>query len=323
MGKNIRNFEDFVNESYSVNEAYYGSYAKVVKKVYTVKNSYDKYDAESKQSNLAYDLRELGFDENITLAKLVKDPKFKDLPEDRQNDILKVAGTGRTPNAKFIKEFMSAMNNWVGHKESGHSRDQEDTLYMAASITAALQKKDEENVLYYMWSGLDYSDQKALKEKYKGDQRFFSWSEFRKGFSDDERKYLLKMGLPTLQRYAKNNFTDHKIERFIQEELKWRYRPDNSRSSWAEEYYFAGTSWTQPAMKNALDYLRKLLLDGSSIDWDKFKVKREMEGSKHGPVVSSSFTTTYYYTVELSMNGKTIKMKNVIGGSDHYSGGWN
>jgi hypothetical protein len=48
-----------------------------------------------------------------------------------------------------------------------------------------------------------------------------------------------------------------------------------------------------------------------------------MLDSKNSSVVSSSFTTYYYYKVKLEINGKTFNMPSVLGGTTSYSGGWN
>lgn len=327
----IKKFNEFINENYKLNEAgqnYRGNYNKVTHKIYP-KKKYGE-DAYDKQNDLDYSLGILGFPTNITVAKLIKHPDFAQLDDNYKDDILKIVGIKKTPNAGFVKLFVEALDNWQGIKstrdlmKSQDIRDLKDSLYYAGGITKDLKEKNEEGILYNIWDGLSYPDRKAIKDKYKDPKKsFFSFTNMYKNLTSEEKKFIIKYGTPYIKKYAKQHFTDHKIEQWIKAELTLRYKGKNGRySAEPEEYTFSGTSWTQKSMAKPLAFIKKLLMDGTPIDWDKFKVEREMEGSEQGAVASSSFSTTYYYTVKLTINGKTFNMKRVIGGSDYYSGGW-
>jgi len=311
--KKIQSYEQFLNE------AYYGDYMKVVKKVYTIKNSYSKGDVESKQGDLAWSLKNAGIDTNITLAKLVKDPKFAELGENDKNDILAAAGTGRTPNSKMIKEFTEVFRNFGddykdAHRNNADPRSKEEAVRLAASYTKLIEDNDDDEIIYALWSGLASKDRRELNKKYK-------LYDIIKTFTDVEKAHILKFGIPKMAQFARSWWTDFNIRELIEyktDMYKVADRPGGNGTNLGK------LAWVQPPMAKPFAYIKEIILKGDDVKWDKIDVKEiKMLGSEHSAVVSSSFSTTYFYTATFTINGKTFKIPKVSGGSDYYSGGWN
>lgn len=308
-------FEEFMNEKASeINEAYYGDYMKAVKKVYTKANTYDKHELQSSQEDLARDLRNQGFPDNITATKIPKHPNFDKLKDDHKDDILKITGTGRTPNAKFVKDFVAMLPafKYTGYDEND-GRSLEERIYSATEYMSRLKKKDIRNLLYSTWNNLGYTKTSEIKKTYN----IKTFGEIYDELTDDEVAYIWKFSKPYIERFISNNFTDNQIESYI------KYEVGNTNKD-SDQYRMSGMSWTQDGLKKPFEYIKKLILSGKYIDWDKFKViKLEFLDSEHSDVVSSSFSTTYYYTAEIKIENKTFKLPKFRGGSTYFSGGWN
>lgn len=303
----IGTFEQF-NESRRYNPPYH----KVLSKVYTRANDENYQDS---RRELEYSLQSRDIDPDITLNQLIKHPKFDSLNDDQKDDIMKAAGTGRTPNAKFVKDFVNALNNFQGYEMTGHSSDEKDRIYQAARVTRDLEEgADDAELVSHLWDGLRYRDKKSLREKYG--------TGVHRNLTEEEIKHVMRFGKRKLERFADHAFSDQRISEWLKSEIEWRFRNQKRGMSPVEEYYFTDTSWTQKAMEEPLEFVKEILMDGGSIDWDKFSVEREMLPAEHSKVVSSSFTTWYYYKVKLTINGKTFDLPKVQGGSSHYSGGW-
>lgn len=311
--KKIKSYDDFLNE------AYYGDYMKVVKKVYTIKNSYDKYDVEDKQSNLAWSLRNAKIDTNITLSKLVKDPKFDELPDGVKNDILAAAGTGRTPNRQLVKEFTEAFRNFGDDYKDAKSnnadpRSKEEAVRLAASYITLIENDDDDEIIYSLWFGLASKDRRVLNKNY-------TITKVMKTFTDVEKAHILKFGLPKMSQFARSWWTDWNIRELIEYKTDFYNVADRPGGNGTN---LGQLAWVQPPMAKPFAFIKEIILKGDDVKWDKIDVKEiKMLGSEHSAVVSSSFSTTYFYTATFKINGKTFKIPKVSGGSDHYSGGWN
>ena len=310
--KNIKEFGDFINEDYNqLNERYNGDYSQVVNKVYTKANN-DGYEPYGEWDNLSYALRRVGFDPKITLAKLVKDPKFKDLDQNYQDDIIKITGVKGGKHAAFTKEFISAVKSFGKGIMIGRHDDTENAIYAAGQLKTLLEEKDDTGLISSLYYGIDYGVKKQLQAKYGT-----SIYDIMKEMIPEEIDFIVKFSKPIAESFIRSYFSDPVIDRWLGSEFESRFEKGS------EESYFSGTSWSQPAMKKPFDYVKEIIMKGSSIKWDDIKVTRKMLNSEHSEVVSSSFSATYYYEVKLEINGKKFDLPKVVGGSSHYSGGWN
>jgi len=309
--KNLKSFDEFLNENLN-EQRLIEPFSKVTKKVYTVKNSYDRYDARNRQDNLAYHLKDLGFDPKITIQQLIKDPKFKDVRDDFQEDIMLVAGV-KGKYAKFNKEFIDSMKTFGKGIMIGRYDDTENAIYQAAALLRYQKEGDKQMILWTLWDGIEYSTRKRLQSQYG------SFSDIFKNLTDDEVDHLMKFTKGTVNSFTGRYFGDYKINEWIKESIKSEFRNKDT----SEEYYFAETDWKQKPMTKPFEFIKGLIMKGDSIKWDTLKVERKMLDSEHSSVVSSSFSTYYYYSVKLTIQGKSFNMPKVLGGSDYYSGGWN
>lgn len=308
--KNIKTFEEFLNES-QLNEGYNGDYDKIVNKVYTKANS-GGHEPYNEWQNLSYALRIAKFDPKITLAKLVKDPKFKDLDQNYQDDIIKITGVKGGKHTAFTKEFISAVKSFGKGIMIGRHDDTENAIYAAGQLQTLLDEKDDKGLISSLYYGIDYSVKKQLQAKYGA-----SISDILNLMIPEEIDFIVKFSKPIAESFIRSYFSDPVIDRWLGSEFNDRFEKGS------ELNYFSGTSWSQPAMKKPFDYVKEIIMKGSSIKWDDIKVTRKMLNSEHSEVVSSSFSTTYYYEVKLEINGKKFDLPKVVGGSSHYSGGWN
>ena len=313
--KNIQTFDEFLKES-QLNEAYRGDYSKVVNKVYT-KASNGGYEPYNEWENLSYALKSAGFDPKITLVKLVKDPKFKDLDQNYQDDIIKITGVKGGKHSEFTKEFINAVKSYGKGILTGRYDDEENAIYAAAALQKSLDDKNDNDLISSLYNGIDYGVRKQLQAKYGS-----SIYDILKEMSPEEIEFIVKFSKPTAEYFIKNHFNDVNISRWLESTIADKFNTSGHGTK-SEEYYFSGTSWAQPAMSKPLEFVKEIIMSGMDIKWDKFKVERKMLDAKHSPVVSSSFSTTYYYDVKLEINGKKFDLPKVVGGSDHYSGGWN
>ena len=311
--KKIKTFEYFVNENYSIDEAaYYGDYKKVVTKVYTKANN-GGYSPQNDQENLAYALRKLGIDKDITIPKLIKDPKFTELSQEHQEQIQLANGTGKSPNAAFVKAYVAALKNF-GTQKPDHS-DEARNLTEMISDASVLKKELEDNSYPSSYIGLTYQDSKSLKTQ------FGSSYETLKKLNPEEKKFVQLAAKKHYENFVKRTLTNQNFEKLIKAELKWEFRnKDNNDAA-----RFAGISWTQESLKPLFDFIVSIITgDHHNPKWETFKVSDlKMLDSKHSAVVSSSFSTTYYYSAKVEFEGKPFVIPSFVMGSDHYSGGWN
>ena len=304
--ENTGTSEGFTNEG---RDNFHGRFDKITHKVYPKQYGY--------QNSLDYDLGRLGFTPDITLAKLVKDPLFKQLHQDYQDDIIEIVGV-KGKYAKFVKEFASTFRTFGSGFDYGRYDDFENKIYKAAAFTKYQQENNYEMILWSIMDGIEYSSRKKLQTQYG------TFSEVYKQLNTDEIDYLIKYSKRTVDSFIGQYFTDWQINKWIQESIKSQFqRTSRGGSDYAEEYYFSETNWVQKEMAEPLEFIKNLILNGSSVKWDTLSVERKMLDSKNSSVVSSSFTTYYYYKVKLELNGRTFNLPSVLGGTSHYSGGWN
>jgi len=305
--KHIKLFEEFLNEGY------YGDYKQIVTKVYTKANN-GGYEPRNEWYGLSRSLQSLGFDPKITLAKLLKDPKFSQLDQYHQDDILMVTGVKGGKNKAFVQDLIGSIKSFGAGVYSGRGYDDlENEIYKASEYKNYVDdvKNNTDNIIYTIIDGIDYNIRKQISKKHG------YTSDIIKKLTKDEVDFIIKQTLPSINSYIKNHLTDYKINKWLQYELKTRFKAGE------EPWYFSGTNWTQDEMKKPLDFVKGLISKGESIKWNNFSVDRSMLGSEHSKVVSSSFSTTYYYSVKLNINGKSFNMPKVAGGSTSFSGGYN
>lgn len=305
--KNILSFDDFLNEG-----AYYGEYAKVVTKVYS-KAKNGGYSPQNDQENLAYTLRQLGIDKDITLAKLVKDPKFTQLPQDTQDEIQIANGTGRSANAAFVKAYVAALRSF-GSQKPQHS-DEARNLQEMISDASVMKREIDDKTFPTSYIGLTYQDSSMLKKQFGPGYEIFP------KLNPEEKKFIQLAAKKPYEYYVNRTLTEQNFGNLIELELKWAFRGKNN----SDEARMADISWRQKEMKPIFDFIVSIILgDHHHPKWDTFKVTElKMLDSEHSAVVSSSFSTTYYYSAKLSFEGKAFVIPKFVMGSSHYSGGWN
>jgi hypothetical protein len=309
--KHIKLFEQFLNES-----SYWGPFKKVVDAVYTAKNfpGMDKQDFSWKKDDLAHALGNAGYDEKITLSKIPLSPNFAKLQDDPQNDILIATGTGRTPNSKFIK----AISQQIRAFGSDRNEELSDRISNAIVIKNSMKDADWPNT----YSGFPYGVRSQLRKEFGPDYEVF------KKLTDQERAHLQKLLKPVYNKFVNGVLSDSNLDDYIHDELR-RYHPKPNFSSYSaknsDENRVLNSNWNQNSFKPLMNYIKKKLIDDlSSPKWETFKVEKlKSLGSEHSAVASSSFSTTYYYKAEISLDGKKFRIPKFILSSDYSSGGWN
>lgn len=308
--KKIQSYDDFINE-----ENYYGNYDKITRKVYP--NKVHKDNAYYLQSDLDWQLKQAEVPLNYTITKLVRDQEvFGKLSDETQIEISKITGIKRSPNKKFIKDYVAALNKF-GQIDRTDYNMEEDALDLAIACKKMLEKERYPD----SYAGLDRRDSRKLYKEYGYGSEMF------KKLTDEEIAHLQKIIKPQLERCYKQYFTNSNIENLIKKKLTEEFPKDTSNrgryGQYSDEYEMTGVSF-KSELPQFFKFITDLLLAQKSIKWDSFKViKLDSVGSEQSAVVSSSFSTTYYYSVEFKFMNKTFKNKKFAKGSDYYSGGWN
>lgn len=310
--KHIPSFHQFINESSDQLDSLVNSI--ISSKEFTPEQGYTRGDIQYYKSDLKYQLNKIGINDKIAINKLVQHPNFDDL-DDRYKDIIyKKAGMGKkSSNAAFIKLFAGAMQKFpkLDRITYGNETDKESVVYGMSNLRDSM----DEGSYPDSYNFLDYSDVKALQAIIK------YGSEIQKTLAPDEIQFLQKICKPKYETAFKRYLSDEAIANMI----KWRWAHDYPENKYSDESQFVKGINLIKDMPELFKFMKNEILTKQiySKDWESLNVKLKMTDSKHSAVVSSSFSTTYYYDIEVEFMGKKFTAKNIALSSSYYSGGWN
>ena len=319
--KNFKDFGDFVNENYLITEVGPGRgrpLDAIAAAIITSKD-FDKQDLYYYRDNFKRDLENIGINDSITAAKLVKHPRFDELESRWKDLIYKKVGTGKKSTySEFIKTFVAAMQHFpdlydfkFGYRYLGSDLDLLEILRFAISLRNDLEKGNYPSSYY----GIDPAHKKQLKAVMSG-------YEIKDKLSPEELQFLQKVVKPKYESFIKSKLTDEFINKVISREWYIVYTPENKHDDTAQ--FLKGINLIKD-MPDLFEFIKEALLNEKikTSDWETLSAKCKMTYSKHSAVVSSSFSTTYYYDVDVTFMGKHFSAKNVALSSSYYSGGWN
>lgn len=304
----IKLYEEFINESFG-----YDKLSTFVKSI--IKAEY--YEGISKDSlryireEFYYTLIRMGFkgEDKITAKMVENHIDFNKLEDRLQSFVLGKAGPqGKSPNKEFVKTFVAAFNKFPKFESEHRGDDLEQKIYTVSS----LKKGWEDGLITY--TGLDYSDRKKLNG-------FMTEYEIKEKLTADELKFLQKLVKSKYEALIQRELSDDKIAAAFAESLKTNcggYNVDNNTKNFIENIRIKND------MPKFFDFVKKEMLgDGIGYtNWKSFEVKTKYVSSDNSAVHSSSFSTYYYYDVDISFMGKKFSEKKVRLGSTYYSGGW-
>jgi len=317
--KKLKTYEQYLNES-SLTEAKkkfrgpgdksyryrptYTTLEKFANKIVTKKNfprnssKENKYDKETLVSAFRYDMK-LKDDTTVKFADLPNLPGFDDLYDEFKTVILSMTGfKGKSKNKKFIKEFLKAFGKWPQLPD--RNEDPHDYLGQALYIRERFEKGTYP-FNYYMMS----SDARKLRE----------YGITVADLPQEERAFLQKSTKKKFERVIKG-IDDKLFKDAINREVGIWHDKNSDEANVAANI---------GRMPELFAYMKELMTEGQAGRdvWKKFTAKTKMTKSDHSSVVASSFSTYYYYDVDVKFNGKSFKFKDVQLGSSYYSGGWN
>lgn len=301
----IKNFTEFINEGMHGPEK--NSLHAIAASIITTNNSH-KHDVYGDRENFISKLRDMGFTETdkITPAILAKHPKFDELSHKLQTIITTKAGTGsKSPNGDFIKLFASAIHKFPSYDKDDKEKD--NNINSAIHIKKML---DSDSYPDYTW--LEYGDRQKLGAIMRS-------SEIKTKLTEDELKVLKKLVKPKYEEAVKRELTDSKIE----EVILWAFQRFGKPTD--DNKQFTSGIRLKSELPDMFDFIKeKMMGDGvGDSEWKSLDVKLKFDKSGHSDVVSSSFSTYYYYHIDATFAGKHFAKDSVVLGSSHFSGGWN
>ena len=275
----------------------------VVDKIITKKNfpDFSSSDLKDHKRWLRNDLDNYRIDVD-NLKELQSHPNFKKLQDKYKDTINAMVGvSGKSPNKEFVKEFLSALRNFP----EVHDLDQ------SVSNAAYFKRSMDKGKWPVTYNGFGYSDSSKLSKMIKG------WA-IVDTLTADELIIIQNAIRPKYEKFIIYYLSDKRIEELIKSNI----RELRSKSDGINHLLDINIPRTLPEFFNLI---KEELTNGNGISWDEWqnlKVKEKFSKSDHSEVVSSSFSTYYYYDLEITMLGKTFTYKDVQVSSDYYSGGW-
>lgn len=307
--KHIQSYDEFLNEG-----MYGDPLDSLVNSIITSKD-YTRGDLSYYREDLKSSLRNIGVIDKISGTKLSQHPRFDELRDEYKNQIYKKFGSGgKSPNKTFVKLFAGALQKFPSMKgfqdRGGEGVDKESVVYFAKELNDNL----EDDSYPRNYNGFTYEDRKALQALIP------SW-EMSKTLTPEEMAFLKKISKPKYQAFVDKYLSDDMINQMI----KWRFVDLNPERNYNDNSQFSKGIDILKDMPDLFKFMKNEILTKQiySKDWDSLEVKLRMKDSKHSAVVSSSFSTTYYYDIDLKFMGKTFKAQDVALSSSYYSGGWN
>jgi len=243
----------------------------------------------------------LSDDTPVKFGDLQNHTNFDKLGKPYKLIILSLSGPkGRSKNKKFIKQLLTAFRKFpdMGVRDEG-------AMYYLGALLYIKKRFDEGT--YPNYDFLAYSDKRALNKIIP------SW-ELHDTLPAAEIQYIQKAVKPEYEMAIKM-INDGVYYDAINEEIGI-FKDKNS-----DEVRVAKNIKRMPEL---FEFIKQKINDDGILtkDWKSFVAKKTMTKSEHSDVVSSSFSTSYYYDVEVKFLGRTFNFKDVILGSSYYSGGW-
>ena len=299
--KKLKKYDEFINES----QVWGHPLESIAKKVITRKNTPSR-DVEYYREQFIASLESAGFKDKITLSKLVKHPNFENIEPEYKNKLLALAGIGKSPNAAFVKAYMAALSSFG--EDMINAKDERDIVnnyYTGSWLLNQLRKKE----ILHDYTGLTYANTRAMYKEFGTGSAIIS------KLDKKERAHLERQYKPLATDLARFLTTDNKLMTVI----RWECRAkDNSNEDRVLKLDLARK------FPDFFKFVKDAISADKGIKWESFKVtKWKQIGSEHGPVRSSSFSTTYFFDVEFEFSGKKFSYKKIDGASTYFSGGWN
>jgi len=321
--KNLRTFEEFVNESlneisaksnggpsgYKWKPQPKSPLENLIAKLVTKQNVYEPKDLRYYRENAIGEFKYAGFkeDEKITLKTIVKDPRFEKLDDEWQLKIHVLVGNGgKSPYQEFIRLFVQGVSNF--------GIDKGDTIEEAKSLYVQCKK--------------DLADDN-YPSSYNGIPRDIR----RKLYAIIDKPWMLKEILPNedfefIKGYTKKayekaaNRLDDKFTKSYIEYMVDRYVSNKDyKDEYTKKHFFSALN----KMTDLLAYIEDLIMKDEIYykDFESMEISDKQVRSSHSGVSNSSFSTYYHYDFDITFKGKKFNYKDLIASSDYYSGGWN
>lgn len=212
-------------------------------------------------------------------------------------------------NKEYIKLFKKALKSF-GQVNTDDNNFLENTIYQSAVFIEALNN-DNYPAGY---NGLSYKDRMELQKT------FGFYSEVKNKLTKSEINSLKKAIKPYYEDYIQKYWTDKAIDEYINKELTYHFRDADYKIKRIINLSF------RRDFPELYDFIKNRILanDSAGVKWKSFNViKLDALPAEHSAVVSSSFTTYYYYNVELEFMDNRFKFDKVEISKSYYSGGWN
>lgn len=308
--KKIHTFNSFINERKSAGESSgYGSALKKIANTLITTANYPRIDLNYERDNFIRKLESMGFsnDSVITPTVLFKHEDFDTLDKKIKGIIISKVGIGKkSPNNEFVKLFAKAIHEFPDF-------DSASDISVILNNAIAMKNAIADNT-YPLYNGLPY--------KYYGEFRKLGFpyaSELKDKLTEEEYAFIQKITKPAYEELIKKQLTDKNFEEVILFEFKDCIHTKENDDI---EQFLKGIS-LQNDMPDFFEFIKEKILNNKKVDWKSLKVKLKYVSSKNSDVVSSSFSTYYYYDVDVDFMDKKFHKENVRLGSSHYSGGWN
>lgn len=297
----------FVKET--LNEASENSLRNAVNKIISKKDYPHKQMLWDRREDLYYSLKRAGYDDTTTLTQIVKDKeKFEKLSHEDKEDIMAVSGIGKSPNKKLLAKLIKAFEHF---HPSDIGRDIEEKVDAAINFKRKLEKGNYPTSL----TGIDGEYKIALRDDLPSPYKIPEI------LTEEELQALQSIVKPKYERVVEKFLSDDAINDYI----SYMVLETSNSKEVTDKYQFAGVNYSKD-FPEFFNYVKDQLLEGGGLsikDFQNMKVKFGKIHSDTSDVVSSSFTTFYYYDMDVEFDGKKFHADRVRVGSSHYSGGWN
>ena len=276
---------------------------RLAKALYPMK-TYGADDAQYRQRRLIDDLYHLGIKDVSTPAQLLKNPEFSELSHIHQKAVYRRVGLGKkTPNKAYVMEFLDAF--FSTFYDRGHDSDPDSTLYAALDIKAALERGA------ISLTGINYARRRKLNDMIKS-------YDLKKTLTEEEYGFLVEMTRKEYESFVKKTLSDDYIFLKVKEMFVQSAQYSDNRE---DVKALANIDWTE-TMPDFAEFIKNKVLAGEYIPYREIKIDTEYRRSSNSNVVSSSFSTRYYYDVTIEFMGETFAYEDVQWSSSHYSGGY-
>lgn len=210
----------------------------------------------------------------------------------------------KASNASFVRKLIKAFEKFPDNDDPDNDDPEE-----VVSTAAYFQKALEKGRFPTSYLGLPYKERKELRQ-------IMTDYKIPDTLTPKELEKVQAVVRPKYEKFIAAELTDEKIEKAF----KWVI------SRRVDQYSNEG-KFLDVKMKDMPDLLRfvkdKMIDTGiGRKDWESFSVDMKFKRSENSAVVSSSFSTYYYYDITVKFAGRTFKGSDILVGSNYYSGGW-